>query len=151
MLISHKYKVQNWACRYKGVHGLVIVIIKLYLNLTRVYRPREGINIRLINRHYLRSYSGQYCYIEDLLALNSYRPQDTCRSLPQSLHTVSMPLSSWVWDHKLAGHPDQPFRNYVVTGLRDGLNRLWLFPHMLQLMLLSTSVYYSLTATPMSI
>ena len=58
--------------------------------------------------------------MKDLLALDSCRPPDSSHSLPQSLHTVSTPLPWQAWDRKLASHPDQCFRKYIVSGLRDG-------------------------------
>ena len=58
--------------------------------------------------------------MKDLLALDSCRPNDSSHSLAQNLHGVSTPLPWQVWDQKLASHPDQEFRKYIVSGLRDG-------------------------------
>ena len=34
--------------------------------------------------------------------------------------SITSPLQWRVWDEALRDHPDQRFRNYIVTGLRDG-------------------------------
>ena len=58
--------------------------------------------------------------MEELLAIDSCRPLDASHLLPLPFGEVTTPLPWRVWDHKLARHPDQRFRNYIVSGLRDG-------------------------------
>jgi hypothetical protein len=58
--------------------------------------------------------------MEDLLKLDSCRPTNSDHQLPQGLCGVTTPLNWREWDSALATHPDQRFRNYIVSGIRYG-------------------------------
>lgn len=54
-------------------------------------------------------------------SIDSCRPLDAGHLLPHPFREVTTPLPWQVWGHKLARHPDQRFRNYIVSGLRHGV------------------------------
>ena len=69
-----------------------------------------------------RSPTGQYTYIDDLLALDTSKPTLTTHTLPTSMQSISTPLHWQTWDRKLATHPDQRFRDYITSGLWYGFH-----------------------------
>ena len=60
-----------------------------------------------------------YVYQNDLLALDSCRPQGDCTHLILS-RTVSTPLSIGVWTQELSNHPDKLYSQYILQGIRNG-------------------------------
>eukprot|EP00731_Ephydatia_muelleri_P010108 Em0005g694a len=65
--------------------------------------------------------AGIYQYMEDLLALDHCRATpDTWHMPPQNGSYIVTPLGWVEWDEALNHHPDQQFRAYIVSGLRQG-------------------------------
>ena len=60
-----------------------------------------------------------YVYQNDLLALDTCRPQGDCTHLILS-KTVSTPLSIGVWTQELSNHPDKLYSQYILQGIRNG-------------------------------
>ena len=56
--------------------------------------------------------------------MDTLRCLDSCtppaRTLPVDIKSIVTPLDWEVWDAKLAKHPDQQFRQYIVSGIRNG-------------------------------
>ena len=75
-----------------------------------------------MTRCHCRSPTGQYTYIDDLLALDACKPTLTTHTLPTSMQSISTPLHWQTLDRKLATHPDQRFRDYITSGLRYGFH-----------------------------
>ncbi len=63
--------------------------------------------------------SGQYAYIDDLLALDSCRPARPV-NLPPRLCQVVTPLKPEAWKIALHPHPDRAFVHYILSGLQQG-------------------------------
>ena len=63
--------------------------------------------------------SGHYRYTGDLLALDAGIPSTSVRGR-KSLWEVSTPLIVPAWATALASHPDQVYRNHIISGLTDG-------------------------------
>ena len=63
---------------------------------------------------------GSYKYMDTLGQLDSCIPPK--RNLLAGLRSIVTPLAWETWDARLAWHPDQRFRQYVVSGIRDGFN-----------------------------
>ena len=60
-----------------------------------------------------------YRYIEDLLALDSYRPWSCNLPSPRFCEVVT-PLDSNRWDEALRAHPDRAFASYITRGIQYG-------------------------------
>ena len=56
--------------------------------------------------------------MEDLLALEACISPQT--QVHPALQEITTPLHWEVWDHRLASHPDQRFRRYIVEGIKRG-------------------------------
>ncbi|KAL5471327.1 hypothetical protein EMCRGX_G029431 [Ephydatia muelleri] len=62
-----------------------------------------------------------YQYTGDLLALERCRATwDTRRIPPPKWSRITTPLEWSEWEEALKSHPDQQYRAYIVTGLREG-------------------------------
>ena len=69
-----------------------------------------------------------YAYTVQLEQLDARRPA-TPVCLPPQLGEISTPLHWEEWDRSLCFHPDQPFRAYVVNGIRHGFRVGFGGPH----------------------
>ena len=61
---------------------------------------------------------GAYKYMDTLRCLDRCTPP--ARTLPVNIRTIVTPLDWEIWGAKLAKHPDQHFRQYIVSGIRNG-------------------------------
>ena len=66
---------------------------------------------------YLAGWSSLYCYMADLLCLDSCRPKHE-HSFQWGVHCRQGLVREW--EKTLAGHPDPAFARYICRGLRDG-------------------------------
>ena len=62
-----------------------------------------------------------YCYTKDLLQL------EACKSsreqvLPDHARIITTPLMVAAWEQALHRHPDRPFCDYIVRGIREGFH-----------------------------
>ena len=62
----------------------------------------------------------EYQYLGDLLRLDACRPQGELNALPEQMNGVITPLRWKVWERALGIHPDRQFRDYIVSGIREG-------------------------------
>ena len=60
-----------------------------------------------------------YRYIQDLLALDSYR-QLSCNLPSPRFCEVIMPHDSNWWEEALRAHPDRAFDSYITRGIEHG-------------------------------
>ena len=65
---------------------------------------------------------GTYPYTEDLLTLsNTSKTAEQQADIPKGSSRVNTPLVWTEWDKALTAHPDRHFRDYLLTGIRQGL------------------------------
>ena len=65
--------------------------------------------------------AGVYPYMEDLQRMDMCATTEGLHLLSKLASvSITSPLQWRVWDEALRDHPDQRFRSYIVTGLRDG-------------------------------
>ena len=66
------------------------------------------------------SFAGSYEYMDDLQRLDACRPWGSPTSIPSWMDGVVTPLRWRCWEQALSNHPDPQFRDYVVSGIREG-------------------------------
>ena len=85
----------------------------LLLVLTHTSEPSADLH------EYFDSSRRQYEYMDDLILLDACRPVVPTR-LPLCMEKVHCPLPWHEWEHCLATHLDQRFRQYISDGLHYG-------------------------------
>ena len=60
-----------------------------------------------------------YQYMQDLLHFEQCQARTPIR-LPPKLETINTPLDWRQWENCLTGHPDRAYREYLVSGIREG-------------------------------
>ena len=58
--------------------------------------------------------------MDDLLVLESCKPEGPAMSLPVNMQAITTPLHWQAWNQCLASHPDQRFQHYIVDGIQSG-------------------------------
>lgn len=58
--------------------------------------------------------------MQDLLSLDECRTKSRAYMLPPGLVEINTPLNWTQWEECLADHPDSAYRNYLISGIRDG-------------------------------
>ena len=61
-----------------------------------------------------------YCYINDLSVLDSRKPREMVKRLPEQLSEINTTLVPAEWEKLLSSHPDAGFREYLVRGMSEG-------------------------------